>query len=217
MRQIEDPVVAAAPAGVRIRTRIRPTTKEADALTAIGTVLGGLYRGELAERIPLGRMDHKTHAAWRAQRKHALTAASSSRWAGAITRTVEDQYQLGMRGCGRPCGRSTCCGGGARAALRAAPRGTRTRQRRRVRSAHAITATPGYRSAAERFAKTRRLATLKHRLTIAVSRAGGGPAVDHGGRETPVAQPQSPQRRRHDRTAVAGPLGGGATISDRRR
>ena len=98
LRRIADPVVAAAPAGVRIRTRVRPTAEEADALRAVGTVLGGLYRGELAERIGLGRLYSKAHAAWRAQRKQALTAASSSRWAGAITRTVEDQYQLGMRG-----------------------------------------------------------------------------------------------------------------------
>jgi hypothetical protein len=98
MRPIGDPVVAATPSGVRIRTRIRPTAREAEALTAIGTVLGGFYRGELAERIRLGHMDRNAHAVWRAQRKQALTAVSSSRWAGAITRAVEDQYQLGMRG-----------------------------------------------------------------------------------------------------------------------
>lgn len=82
LRRIGEPVVAAAPAGVRIRTRIRPSAQEAAALTAIGELLGSLYRGELAERIRLGRMDHKAHAVWRAQRKQALTAASSSRWAG---------------------------------------------------------------------------------------------------------------------------------------
>ena len=123
-------------------------------------MLGGLYRGELAERIPLGRMDHKTHAAWRAQRKHALTAASSSRWAGAITRTVEDQYQLGMRGLAALVAdlRAAVEVLEQRCALRPgelAPvnddaSGRRTRSRRRR----------GYRSAAERFAKTRRLATL---------------------------------------------------------
>jgi hypothetical protein len=36
LRRIGDPVVAAAPAGVRIRTRIRLTEVEAAALTAIG-------------------------------------------------------------------------------------------------------------------------------------------------------------------------------------
>ncbi len=98
LRRIGDPVVAGAPAGVRIRTRIRLTVEEAEALTAIGVLLGGLYRGELAERVGLGRLDRPTQALWRAERKQAVTAASSSRWAGAITRAVEDQYQLGTRG-----------------------------------------------------------------------------------------------------------------------
>jgi hypothetical protein len=43
-------------------------------------------------------LDREGHAAWHAQRKQAITAVSSSRWAGAITRAVEDQYQLGTRG-----------------------------------------------------------------------------------------------------------------------
>ena len=54
LRRIGDPVVAGAPAGVRIRTRIRLTVEEAEALTAIGVLLGGLYRGELAERVRIG-------------------------------------------------------------------------------------------------------------------------------------------------------------------
>ena len=98
LRRIGDPVVAAVPAGVRIRTRIGVTAEEGAALRAIGELLGSVYRGELAERLGLGRLDRKSHAVWRAQRKRALTAVSSSRWAGAITRTVEDQYQLGLRG-----------------------------------------------------------------------------------------------------------------------
>jgi hypothetical protein len=91
LRRIGDPVVAAAPAGVRIRTRIRPTAAEAEALSAIGELLGSAYRCELAARVGLGRLDREAHAVWRAQRKQALTAVSSSRWAGAITRAVEDQ------------------------------------------------------------------------------------------------------------------------------
>ena len=102
LRVIGDPVVAGAPAGVRIRTRIHPTVAEAEALAAVGELLGSVYRRELAGRVGLGRLDHKAHAVWRAKRKQGLTAVSSSRWAGAITRAVEDQYQLGMRGSGRP-------------------------------------------------------------------------------------------------------------------
>jgi hypothetical protein len=48
LRRIGDPVVAAAPTGVRTRTRICPTAREAEAMTAIGRMLGGLFHGELA-------------------------------------------------------------------------------------------------------------------------------------------------------------------------
>jgi hypothetical protein len=96
LRRISDPVVGAAPAGVRIRTRIHPTAAEAEALAAIGELLGSVYRGELAGRVRLGRLDRQAQAVWRSQRKQAVTAVSSSRWEGAITRAVEDQYQLGM-------------------------------------------------------------------------------------------------------------------------
>jgi hypothetical protein len=182
LRAIEDPVVAAAPAGVRIRTRIRSTAAEAAALTSVGAVLGALYRGALAERIRLGRLDHKTHAAWRAGRKQALTAESSSRWAGAITRTVEDQYQLGMRGLAAHVAdlRTAVQVLEARCALRPgelepidgdAHRGARSRRR------------PGYRSRAERFGKTRRLAVLRGRLEVAErALATGRPSITVGGK-----------------------------------
>ena len=73
------------------------TEAEADALAAIGEYLGAVYRRELAHRVNLGSLDRTQHAAWRAERKQAITAVASSRWAGAITRATEDQYQLGMR------------------------------------------------------------------------------------------------------------------------
>ena len=98
MRRVADPVVAAPPAGVRIRTRIHVSEAEAAALTAIGAFLGSVYRGELAERIDRGVLDRDGQAGWRAERKQAVTGVASSRWAGAITRAVEDQYQFGMRG-----------------------------------------------------------------------------------------------------------------------
>ena len=184
LRRIGDPVVAAAPGGVRIRTRIHPTAGEAEALTAIGSLLGSVYRGELAERIRLGRMDPTSHARWRAQRKRALTAVSSSRWAGAITRTVEDQYQLGMRGVVAHVAqlRAAIEVLEARCVLRPgelAPvddgdEHSRGRPRRRRR---------GYGSAAERFTKTRRLAALREQLTSAEQAlAGGQPSITVGGK-----------------------------------
>ena len=184
LRRIGDPVVAAAPAGVRIRTRIHPTVGEVEALTAIGELLGSVYRGELAGRIRLGGLDRQTHAVWRAERKQAVTAVSSSRWAGAITRAVEDQYQLGVRGMAaqvadlragvevleqrcvlRPGERAPVAGGDADSG------GGRSRRRR------------GYRSASERFAKIRRLAVLRARLASAEKAlAAGLPSIVVGGK-----------------------------------
>jgi hypothetical protein len=45
LHRVADPVVAAPPAGVRIRTRIHVSEAEAAALTAIGAFLGSVYRG----------------------------------------------------------------------------------------------------------------------------------------------------------------------------
>jgi IS605 OrfB family transposase len=183
LRRIADPVVAAAPAGVRIRTRIDVTDAEAAALTAIGAFLGSVYRGELADRVGCGVLDSKGRAAWRAQRKQAVTAVSSSRWAGAITRAVEDQYQLGMRGLAAHVAdlRAAVDVLEARCALRpgqlapvettGAGRWRRSRRRR------------GYRDRAERFAKTRRLAVLRSRLATAErALAAGRPSVVVGGK-----------------------------------
>jgi IS605 OrfB family transposase len=181
LRRIGDPVVAAAPVGARIRTRLRPTEDESAALTAIGQFLGSVYRAELAERICLGRLDQKAHAAWRAERKRALTAVSSSRWAGAITRAVEDQYQLGMRALGAHVTdlRAAVQVLEARCALRPGELepvdDTMTGGGRRRRR--------GYGSAGERFAKTRRLAVLRERLAAAeAALAAGRPSITVGGK-----------------------------------
>jgi hypothetical protein len=184
LRRIGDPVVAAAPAGVRIRARIRPTAAEAEALSAIGELLGSAYRCELAGRVGLGRLDREAHAVWRAQRKQALTAVSSSRWAGAITRAVEDQYQLGMRGLAAQVAdlRAAVDVLGQRCALRpgelAPVEGGEDNGRRRCRRRRR-----GYRSAAERFVKTRRLAALRGRLVAAQEAlAAGRPSITVGGK-----------------------------------
>jgi hypothetical protein len=180
-------VVAAGPAGVRIRTRIHVTEAEAAALTAIGQFLGSVYRGELAERVGCGVLDRAGQAVWRAERKQAVTAVSSSRWAGAITRAAEDQYQLGMRGLAAHLTnlRAAIDVLESRCALRPGERepvdddhdagagggGGRSRRRR------------GYRNAAERFAKTRGLAVLRERLSAAEDAwALGRPSIVVGGK-----------------------------------
>jgi hypothetical protein len=146
------------------------------ALSAVGSFLGWVYRGELAGRVRLGVLDRQGRAGWRVERKRAVTAVSSSRWAGAITRAVEDQYQLGMRGLAahvRDLRRAVDVLE-ARCALRpgeSAPAGAGEvggRGRRRY----------GYRSANERFAKTRRLAMLRSRLAAAQDAiAAGRPSI----------------------------------------
>jgi hypothetical protein len=177
LRRIGDPVVAAGPAGVRIRTRIHLTEAEAAGVVAIGSYLGSVYRAELAGWVRLGRLDYEAHAAWRAQRKQAVTAVASLRWAGAITRAVEDQYQLGMRSLSAHVGdlRQAIDVVEQRCALRPgehAPPARTGGPRRR-----------GYCSAGERFAKTRRLAILRERLTCAeAALASGRPSVTVGGK-----------------------------------
>jgi hypothetical protein len=109
-------------------------------------------------------------------------AVSSSRWAGAITRAVEDQYQLGMRGLVARVAdlRAAVEVLESRCALRPgelAPvddgTGRRGGSRRRR----------GYRNAAERFCKTRRLAALRERLSAAEHAAAAGrPSITVGGK-----------------------------------
>jgi len=170
-RRIGDPVVAAGPVGVRIRTRIHLTEAEAAVVAEIGSFLGSVCRAELVGRIGLGRLDRQSQTRWRAQRKRAVTVLSSSRWAGAITRVVEDQYQLSMRALSTHASQLE----GAvevlvqRCALRPGVQGVGVRR--------------GYRSAQERFAKTRRLAILRARLAVAQQAlAAGRPSIAVGGK-----------------------------------
>lgn len=142
-----------------------------------------MYRRELAYRITLGRIDRKAHGGWRAERKRAVTAVASSRWAGAITRAVEDQYQLGMRVLDAEVTDLRAAIGvlESRCALRpgevAAPGdvvgGPRRQSRRPMR---------GYASAGQRFSKTRRLAALRGRLADAQTAfEAGRPSITVGG------------------------------------
>ncbi len=179
LRKISDPLVAAGPSGCRFRTRLHLSDTEAAALVEIGEFLGGCYRRELAGRVRLGRIDRDGHKQWRATRKQALTSVSSSRWAGAITRAVEDQYQLGMRGLAAHVAdlHSAVEVLEKRCSLRpgelADDAGDSRRGKRRR----------GYATASERFAKTRRLAILQQRLAVAEAElAAGRPSITVGGK-----------------------------------
>jgi hypothetical protein len=102
--------------------------------------------------------------------KRALTAESSSRWAGAITRTSEDQWSLAERNLRADRASLQARAGRIQARL-AVPAGGRDG---RVR---------GYATPAERHAKMLRLKSLKARLARADRRlAAGTVSVVRGGR-----------------------------------
>ncbi|WP_414170226.1 hypothetical protein ACMATS_34775 [Streptoverticillium reticulum] len=168
LRTIVAPFTVAAPAGARIRDRLRVTAEEAAVLRLVGDHLGHQQRADLAERVSLGKVKAKDNQ--RAGRKKKLTALSSSRWAGTMTRASEDQYQLSVRVLFDE-----------RAGLR--------------RAIHAITkrlAAPcgqragtvrGYPGQAERWQKQRRLQVLTARLAAVETRIETGrPSIVVGGR-----------------------------------
>ena len=165
MRSISQPFVVAPPAGTRIRTRLRLSAADEAVVRAVGDYLGGLASADLSWRCRLGPAGDQ-----RAVRKRALTGRSSSRWAGSITRTSNDQWQ---RAIANLIDR--------RIALRRASRviGSRlavpVKQRQgRIR---------GYASRVERFAKQGRLQHLEAELAEVESRLDAGRAsVCRGGR-----------------------------------
>jgi hypothetical protein len=165
MRSISEPFVVTPPAGARILTRLRLSAADEAVVRAVGAHLGRLAGADLAWRCRLGREQDQ-----RAVRKRSLTDRSSSRWAGSITRTSNDQWQRGLTNLTD-----------RRIALRRASRAIRLRlavpvgQRQgRVR---------GYASRAERFAKQGRLQHLQAELAeVEGQLAAGRVSVCRGGR-----------------------------------
>lgn len=165
------PFVVAPPAGVRTRTRLRPTGPEERLLERVGEHLGCMYRQTLASRVRLGWTTSTAQAAWRTQVKRELTSQASSRWAGAITRTAIDSYHLGMRGL---VAETTM--------LRAAAATITARMAVPVGERDETTRVRGYANEVERFQKSRRLAALRDRLTEAEARLQAGrPRIVAGG------------------------------------
>jgi hypothetical protein len=165
MRSISSPFVVARPSGTQVRTRLRLSAADQAVVGAVGEYLGRLAGADLARRCRLGRDGEQ-----RTVRKRSLTGRSSSRWAGSITRTSNEQWQRGMANLAD-----------RRIALRRASSAIRSRlavpvgQRQgRVR---------GYASRAERFAKQGRLQRLQAELTEVEGRlTAGRVSVCRGGR-----------------------------------
>jgi hypothetical protein len=165
MRRRAVPFVVAPPTGARIRTRLRLCDRDERVLWAVGGWLGGLAGQDIAVRCRLGHADDQ-----RTERKRALTPAASSRWAGAITRTSNDQWDRAQRNLL-----------GSRDGLRRACRRIRSRLAIPVGGRHGRVR--GYASRAERFAKQRRLQRLEARLARVEQRlAAGRVSVCRGGR-----------------------------------
>ena len=170
LRAIADPFVAAAPAGARVRTRLRVSPRDEAVLWAAGAHLGSLAGRDLAARCAEGQLDAMGRAGSRARRKKALTAQSSSRWAGAITRTSEDQVRLA--GQNLRAERNT---------LQARIR--RIQVRLPVPAGRVAGRVHGYATAAERHAKAVRLRVLQARLARVNRRLEAGTAsVVRGGK-----------------------------------
>ena len=170
LREISAPFVAAAPAGARVRTRLRVSGQDEVVLWAVGRHLGSLAGRDLAARCAEGRLDAKGRAESRRERKRALTAESSSRWAGAITRTSEDAWQLASRNLATE-----------RASLKARVR--KVEARLAVQAGEKQGRTRGYATAAERHSKALRLKALKARLAHVERRLDAGAVpVTRGGK-----------------------------------
>jgi hypothetical protein len=165
MRSIREPFVVTPPAGARILTRLRLTAADQAVVRAVGEYLGSLASADLSWRCRLGPTPDQ-----RAARKRTLTGQSSSRWAGSITRTSNDQWQRGLANLADH-----------RIALRRASRAIRSRLAipvgQRQGRVH------GYGTRAERFAKLGRLQHLQAELAEVEGRlAAGRVSVCRGGR-----------------------------------
>ena len=204
LRPVAAPFVAAAPAGARVRTRLHVSAQDEAVLWAAGRHLGSLAGRDLAARCAERRPDAQGRVVSWAQRKRALTAESSSRWAGAITRTSEDQVRLALQN------------------LRAQASSLRTR----IRKIEARLTVPaggkagrvrGYATGAERHAKTVRLQVLRARLAGVERRMGAGSVPVVRGGKALLRKRGKPRRRRAHPGTVAGGVGGSTPVLDRRR
>ncbi|WP_072486264.1 IS200/IS605 family accessory protein TnpB-related protein [Streptomyces atratus] len=170
VRELAAPFVAPGPCGVAIRDRLKHLTPQDEiVLRVVGEHQGRLASRDLRTRCADG-LEHSADT-W-ASRKRDLTAQSSSRIAGAITKATHDQWALARR-CQAAYIQTLEAGIGTlrhRLSLPIGARGTRR-------------AAGGYRSKDEWFHKSRRLVALEARHDAAVrDRQAGRVRVVRGGR-----------------------------------
>lgn len=170
LREIAPSFVALGPCGVSIRDRLKNlTVQDEKVLRLVGTHLGSLAAKDLKTRCEDG-LEHSTQS-W-AARKRELTAVSSSRWAGSLTKATHDQWALARRG--------------QAAHLQSLEAGVRTLRHRLslpIGEKGTKRAPGGYRSKSEWFHKTRRLNLLEDRLDrVRADRGHGVVRVVRGGK-----------------------------------
>ncbi|MFJ2898214.1 IS200/IS605 family accessory protein TnpB-related protein [Streptomyces sp. NPDC087218] len=170
VRELAAPFVAPGPCGVAVRDRLKHLTPQDErVLRAVGEHQGRLASRDLRVRCADG-LEHGAET-W-ASRKRDLTARSSSRIAGAITRATHDQWALARR-----------CQAAHIQTLESGIRTLRHRLSLPVGAPGTKRAPGGYRSRSEWFHKSRRLAALEARHTAAVrDRQAGRVRVVRGGK-----------------------------------
>ncbi|MGW6358219.1 IS200/IS605 family accessory protein TnpB-related protein [Streptomyces sp. NPDC055092] len=170
VRELSAPFVAPGPCGVAVRDRLkRLTPQDEKVLRAVGAYQGVLASGDLKVRCADG-LEHSAET-W-ASRKRDLTAQSSSRIAGAITKATHDQWALARR-----------CQAAHIRNLEAGIETVRHRLSLPIGARGTKRAAGGYRSKGEWFRKSRRLAALEARHDAAVADwQAGRVRVVRGGR-----------------------------------
>jgi IS605 OrfB family transposase len=168
MRIIAEPFIVARPNAARVRTRLRVSDGDSAVLREVGEHLGSLAGQDLARRCRDGSRTDRT------ERKRGLTARSSSRWAGAITRTSNDQYARARANQRDTIASLRRAVNRIEARLKAPVRGTRRIDGRKTR---------GYATPSERWQKRRRLDVLTARLArLEADYESGRVSVVRGGR-----------------------------------
>ncbi|MFI8425409.1 IS200/IS605 family accessory protein TnpB-related protein [Streptomyces sp. NPDC085479] len=170
LRVLAPPRVVVPTGVLTVRTRLRLSDRDAVILRELAEYLSRLASRDLAERVRLGP---RHTAADFARRKRGLTALTSSRWAGTITRGSNEQWRLARR---------------AQAAhlrqLVAAIEAIERRLAAPVGGRDEVTRARGYPSRGVRAAKQRRLQILRARAgEVAADSAAGRVHVVRGGKD----------------------------------
>ncbi|WTE54148.1 transposase [Streptomyces sp. NBC_01620] len=156
LRKLTASFVVSGPCGVAVRDRLKHLPPQDErVLRAVGAHQGALASRDLKVRCAEG-LEHGAQT-W-AVRKRELTALSSSRIAGAITKATHDQWALARR-----------CQAAHIQNLAAGIRTLRHRLSLPLGEKGTKRAAGGYRSKSEWFRKSRRLATLEPRHAAAVA------------------------------------------------